>query len=363
MVFKRESDDVYKALVADLAYSAVANSIMGVCLTVVGAFVHVLTGSVAALGFIGLGVTGTLAKLVLIVRHRRFNAQAYLSLSGTRGFELAHYVTTALIAASVAGICTTAHLLPDSTIDNVATALLFGYCAGVVCRLSVRPLMAAGAMSLAAFPPTIALFVYGDFSHRIVALMFCLFVTGAMETISHVYCNARKHIEAQIRMAALARLDHLTGLPNRLALEEILDDGRLLAGGGLVAVHVFDLDGFKAMNDRHGHAAGDQLLRVMANRLRTALSERDFAARIGGDEFVIVQPGIDSRDEADAFAASVHDLLTLPYPVGQATLRVGLSLGYAIAPAAEARLPALLEAADAASYRAKKRGGGLQATG
>lgn len=360
---RKEPEEVYKSLVADLAYSAVPTAIMGVSIVVVAAFVHNLTGSWHVLVPMLLGGVATTAKLLLVVLHRRFNRSDYRGMGATVRFERLHSLATAGMALSVAAIATLAFLLPNETVDVVATALVFGYGAGVVCRLSVRPYLAGAALSVATIPPTGALFALGDHTHTLVGVMFVIFGAGALETISHVYSNSRRHIESQLRMAELARRDHLTGLPNRLALEEAFGDGRFRTGGGLVAVHAFDLDGFKAMNDRHGHPAGDQLLRILANRLRTVLSDRDFAARIGGDEFVVVQSGIASSEDADAFADSVHRLLTTGYPVGPTTFRVGLSLGYAMASAGTADLQALLVEADAASYAAKKRGGGYQATG
>jgi diguanylate cyclase (GGDEF)-like protein len=151
--------------------------------------------------------------------------------------------------------------------------------------------------------------------------------------------------------------DELTGLANRTLFNEILQQQLALSRrtGDPLAVLFIDLDAFKPINDRHGHAVGDQLLRTVAARLATGLRGSDIAARFGGDEFaaILVQA---SRDAAATVAAKLVDSLSAPYPIGALTIEVSASIGIAEYPACGDSGEVLLQRADAAMYQAKLEG-------
>ena len=159
------------------------------------------------------------------------------------------------------------------------------------------------------------------------------------------------------RLETLAHTDALTGALNRHAL---LRQGQALvqsaAPGRHVAVCMIDLDGFKAVNDQHGHAAGDRLLQQLAQRLQHLLRTTDQVVRTGGDEFVVVVPGLQSPLEAEAVAAKLLQAAAQPFALGGAVCRVGLSVGYALAPDDAGDLATLMARADAAMYAAKAAG-------
>jgi diguanylate cyclase (GGDEF)-like protein len=131
----------------------------------------------------------------------------------------------------------------------------------------------------------------------------------------------------------------------------------------MVAVHCFDLDRFKPVNDRHGHPAGDALLRQLAERIRDTLRDGDIAARIGGDEFVVIQAPIHIADEADMFARRLSRAITAPYEIEGVIIEIGVSIGYATSPAIARDLDALIATADAALYHMKTSGGGISRGG
>jgi diguanylate cyclase (GGDEF)-like protein/PAS domain S-box-containing protein len=164
--------------------------------------------------------------------------------------------------------------------------------------------------------------------------------------------------EAEQRLSALALTDALTGLANRRHWREVADwhleaarvDGRALG------VLFLDLDHFKQVNDRLGHAAGDQLLRTVAVRLRAAVRECDLVARFGGDEFVVLMAQVTSRDDALVVARKLIDAIAEDFVLDSEVARVGLSVGAAVYPDDGHDVRALLQAADSALYLAKNSG-------
>jgi diguanylate cyclase (GGDEF)-like protein len=158
-------------------------------------------------------------------------------------------------------------------------------------------------------------------------------------------------------LAEEAVRDHLTGLYNRRHLDRLLAGALAGAGSGTpVGVVLLDADHFKRVNDGHGHAAGDQVLRGLAGVLRAATRPGDTIARLGGEEFVIVLPGADreqARQRAEAVRAACGQW---QHEVSGGTLRVTVSAGVAAAPADGTDAATLLAACDRALYAAKAAG-------
>lgn len=172
------------------------------------------------------------------------------------------------------------------------------------------------------------------------------------------YASARQNFHSQL--AELARIDVLTGLPNRSVLESVLTRAVAQANraGTLVAVAVLDLDHFKNVNDTMGHPTGDKLLTMTADRLMSVVRETDTVIRLGGDEFAVIAPNIVSADGAAIQAQKLIDALLLPFPVEEQELFVSTSVGIALAPIDGGDAGALLKSADMALYKAKADGRG-----
>jgi diguanylate cyclase (GGDEF)-like protein/PAS domain S-box-containing protein len=168
--------------------------------------------------------------------------------------------------------------------------------------------------------------------------------------------TARKELEDKLRQAAL--YDALTGLATRTLLMERLTQVTSRAhrdSRAKFAVLFLDLDNFKTVNDTFGHAAGDGLLRSVAQTLQSCVREADTVARLGGDEFVILLEGVSSREAAVSFAKRVLGRLNLEQGLGGESVRasIGVALGDTHSDPAT-----LLKGADTAMYKAKGKGGG-----
>lgn len=179
--------------------------------------------------------------------------------------------------------------------------------------------------------------------------------------LERVLRYAMVHARTVQTMRHRALHDELTGLANRTLFLERLDRAVVQARRHrefAFALLYLDLDGFKPVNDDYGHAAGDTVLKAIAERLLEGRRETDTVARLGGDEFVILLPGLDRAEIATALAARMAERLADPIPAGDVTVRVGASIGIRLARGGQLDAAALLRDADAAMYSAKQRGGG-----
>jgi|GEM_PF-1043951 len=167
----------------------------------------------------------------------------------------------------------------------------------------------------------------------------------------------RKNIEEKLRH--LSYHDLLTGLPNRILFDDRLKQAIAAAKRDKIhklSLMYMDLDNFKKINDSFGHAAGDLVLKEVASRIQDCLRESDTAARMGGDEFVVLLPGIEAPDDAMIVAKKIRHALCQPIDLGKHGLTVTTSIGIADYPEHGSEEEALLKNADAAMYHAKESG-------
>jgi two-component system, sensor histidine kinase LadS len=164
--------------------------------------------------------------------------------------------------------------------------------------------------------------------------------------------------QSQQALQHMAYHDNLTGLANRALMDDRILQAieRAKRNLSMVAVLLVDIDRFKPINDSHGHAVGDEVLKSIAARLRTCVRSSDTVARIGGDEFVVVLDTLRSTDHADRVAESITDSLAKPIPVAGHQIGISASVGLAVYPTHGMDAMALIKHADKAMYQAKISG-------
>jgi diguanylate cyclase (GGDEF)-like protein/PAS domain S-box-containing protein len=164
--------------------------------------------------------------------------------------------------------------------------------------------------------------------------------------------------EARQRIEHMALHDPLTGLPNRARFKEVLEEASKRADARPCAVLFIDLDGFKPINDEHGHEAGDQALSTVAKRLLHGVAEKDVVARLGGDEFVVLLVDVGDKDVARNIAERLLSSISQPMNLMGHPCRLGASIGVGMMPADGVTANDILTLADNAMYVAKRSGKG-----
>ncbi|WP_372591563.1 diguanylate cyclase domain-containing protein, partial [Guyparkeria sp.] len=181
---------------------------------------------------------------------------------------------------------------------------------------------------------------------------------GKVDYFIHIFNDITETKAAEQRIRYQAHHDPLTDLPNRASLRYRIDQAvaRADSEDSALAVLFLDLDHFKEVNDRKGHAVGDHLLRDVAGRLAGLLRHEDTVGRLGGDEFLILLEGLPASRFAGQVAEKVIEALTRPFVLDGEVVEIGASIGIAVYPDHAPDADALINHADAAMYDAKASG-------
>lgn len=174
--------------------------------------------------------------------------------------------------------------------------------------------------------------------------------------------NITAHREEEARLQRLAERDPLTGLLNRSGFELYLSSHLREGSGPTLALLYIDLDHFKPVNDAHGHATGDEVLRLFAERLQRQVRPTDAVARLGGDEFAVVLTGLPSAAPASVVADKIIAAARVPFAVGGQEIVIGASVGVTYGALPGDRIEDIVSRADRLLYAAKRSGRGQQST-
>ncbi|WP_035646123.1 GGDEF domain-containing protein [Bradyrhizobium sp. ORS 285] len=240
----------------------------------------------------------------------------------------------------------------------IAFGLSMSYCVGMVSRAAIRPWVVLTATAVLFAPTLVAGLMRPELPYQLGAAMLVLFWFSIREASRHLSTAFIERLESKHALARQANHDFLTGLPNRAAFLAALE-----GSVGSIAIIAIDLDGFKPVNDRHGHHTGDDLLRQVAGRLAICAGPDGMAARFGGDEFMLLKPvagGAQARDEALALARDAVRSLSMPFLLSDIPVIIGASAGLLVNDRSldEAAVDELLRQVDGALYAAKRAGGG-----
>ncbi len=188
-------------------------------------------------------------------------------------------------------------------------------------------------------------------------------ITGMLLDVTDRHQSDEELRQSHERFRQLAFQDPLTGLPNRLVFHDRLQHAMAVAArrGTSVAVLFLDLDGFKPVNDLYGHAAGDRVLKTVAERFQERMRGGDTIARFGGDEFAVILEDLNDDSQAMTIAAGLIDAMQAPIQVGVETLIVGVSIGITFLAGRQISPDDAVAEADAALYEAKSGGRGRYA--
>lgn len=297
-----------------------------------------------------------IGRIVTLLRYKRQAGQ--LSDKDVIRWERIYGIGAAAYGLALGSLSFRAFQIDDAPGIWIAVGLSMSYCVGLMSRAAIRPWVVLTASAALLSPTLIAGLMRPELAYRLGAAMLVLFWFTIREAARHLSTAFIERLEAKHALARQARQDFLTGLPNRAAFLEALQ-----RAAGNIAIIAIDLDGFKPVNDRHGHHAGDDLLRQVAARLSSCIGANGLAARFGGDEFMLLHPvagGAAGRDAAHALARHAIQALSMPYLLTDIPVVIGASAGLLVeaGPLPEGALTQVLREVDCALYAAKRAGGG-----
>ncbi len=279
-----------------------------------------------------------------------------LSPAAARRWTASYATATLLYCSAFAVLTLYVFLALDGKTQFIVTMGAFSLCAGISARIGLRPWITQlcagiilGALAVSVLRP-------GDLFGRIAFFCICSFAFANWESVRSKFDIVVEQLRTRVILRTYAEQDSLTGLANRRRFEDRL--AALCSGNGKFGILYMDLDKFKQVNDTFGHPVGDALLQQVANRLRTVVrQDRDLLARIGGDEFAILQSSIDD-DSPQLLALRIREALTPVFLVEGHRLHITTSIGARLAEGSFNTPRTLLGRADAALYRVKQAGGG-----
>ena len=356
-------EGTYVELVRSVFATLTPTTIMGILFVVVSAFAARRTDDALIVALWVVGTALSHLRVWVILRHERTAAFWAGDRRGAtraeRRFGMAYLAFAGVLGLFGARV----FQVGQHDVQLVTAVLLVGYAAGVAAGVSLRPWIALSSVLLSIAPTILVAFATEDTAHRLLGVVLSAFLAGGAGSMLSRFRSETEKITMRRTFGDLARRDPLTGLANRLGLADAHREAVTSSPDCRHAVHCLDLDRFKAVNDRLGHPAGDEVLAAVAGRLANLLRDGDLAARLGGDEFAVLQTGMRHAGEAELLARRIARAVSEPYSVGGETLSVGVSIGFVVSENCDDALEDMLARADEASYKAKRRGGGAVEAG
>ena len=352
-------DSLVKALYASPA-SLLSGAISGGSLSLVIAWqAHVLTMHIIAALVLIVGISRSISAVYFqrALAHQDGPARPIWGIA----YEMGAWIYAALLGLQSLATLT---ISQNATLHVLAVGMVASYAGGISGRNAGRVHVAVGQTCFTMLPTSIGLLIAGGVGYVVLGVLCFLMIFAMAEitkTTHRIVLEAMQGKQEKsnlaIKFERLARYDSLTGVENRMAMQMRLRDlfDNRISDADQTAVLWMDLDRFKEINDTLGHIVGDQLLCQVAERLTRALDRRGHVARFGGDEFVLICPGV-SRIQAEVIAGDITRILAGDFEVGGHHLTISASMGIAVAPEDGADGDELLQHADLALYKAKHAG-------
>lgn len=306
----------------------------------------------------GAGVLTTIARIVNIIGFKRRDPAQKLTLEEARRWEKGYAYTAFAFTGVIATLTITAAYLGHPGGFVLSLGLNMALTAGSYLR-TLRYWICAGLSSLAIGAQIAAFLLSGDALYQALSILLAVYLYSIFESSDHIIGQFEELMMVRRELDFAASHDPLTGLANRRGLDRVLDEA--CAGGQALGLLLLDLDGFKQVNDRHGHHGGDDLLKQVAARLQGVTRPGDVVARLGGDEFAIVVRGTDDVAVLSDVADRALSVLQAPFTVLGQFASVGASVGVAVMSAQDSErwtVETLKRSADQALYGAKRAGKG-----
>lgn len=354
------SDTVYAEIVATIYGTVIPVLFAGVGLALVGAIAVKQTEDTITAVLTTLGAALSVARTLSVFAYRRRMTGTPLTRAEAIVWER-RYASGSVIMASIIGLFAARSLmLGDAICLVMAIGVGFGFGAGVVSRLSLLPVIAMLDLAVIGCPIIVTSFLQQfDLPHVGLGVLLTIHMLGSIEVVRLNYKSTLNQMILKQQFEQMSRADPMTGLFNRSVLAT--DFARMVAerDKARVVVHAIDLDHFKAANDRFGHPVGDALLKQVAARLQSVAGQGDLIVRMGGDEFILAQRSVASRDEAEQMARRIFDGISAAYCVEGHDIVIGASIGVAMSPDDGGSVETLLSQSDKALYQAKIQRGGF----
>ena len=357
-------EGTYVELVRSLFVTLLPAAIMSVSFVGIGAYLSARTHDALLLTLTCLGGAAGIARLTVLIAHRQLATAERLTMVRARKIERRFALSYLAFAIILGAFGARAFIVAAPDCRMLVIELLSGYGAGVAAGLSLRPWISVPSILVAVAPTALAAFTTSSDANWAAGALLAVFLGGGIESMIGRYRSETKKITMRRMFSSLARHDELTRLPNRLSLRERFEKCSGFGhadGEPRVAVHCLDLDRFKPVNDRYGHPVGDALLRAVANRLEQSLRDTDFVARVGGDEFVVVQCAVRHEGEAEMLARRLVRLISEPFLIHGHAISIGTSVGYIVSADTDNDIDRLVACADQALCRVKREGRGAAA--
>lgn len=328
-------------------------------LVIGAAIMAVQTGDPLFTVLTAAGIITSALRLGNIITFLRRDPRIPLSLAEARRWEKG-YAYTAFAFTLVLAVLVVATFRSDHQGGHVLSiGLVMALTAGS-CLRTLRYWICATLSTMAIGTLAASFLFSGDPLYQALSILLVVYLVSIYEGSDHMVGQIEELLIARRELDLASRHDPLTGLLNRRGIDRILAEA--CQSGEPLTVLMLDLDGFKQVNDKLGHAAGDDLLRQVGNRLSGLMRPEDVAGRVGGDEFTIVIRGEVGPGFADTVAARAVAAVSAPFEIMGQPVRIGTSVGIATldgqSVSADDLASALLRQADAALYEAKRAGRG-----